>query len=129
MRRHDGTAVTVRVQRPGFASTVEGDISMLRQLARLARTLMPLLRGFDLPDLVEELAETLRGQLDLERAARNVERFAQISCNAGGQKATRDFARGPEGASAERRSVGQIKTVKRSLFGWAPAEREAENLT
>jgi ubiquinone biosynthesis protein len=68
---HDGTSVIVKVQRPGIEATVEGDISVLRRLARLAGTLMPSVRAFNLPDLVEELAETLRSELDFEREGRN----------------------------------------------------------
>jgi ubiquinone biosynthesis protein len=76
---HDGTSVIVKVQRPGIEATVEGDISALRRLARLAGTLMPSVRAFNLPDLVEELAETLRGELDFEREGRNAERFAELN--------------------------------------------------
>ena len=76
---NDGTPVIVKVQRPGIAATVEADISVLRRLARLVGALMPSLRAFNLPDLVEELAETLRGELDFEREARNAERFAGLN--------------------------------------------------
>jgi ubiquinone biosynthesis protein len=75
----DGTSVIVKVQRPGIAATVEGDISVLRRLSRLAGTLMPSVRAFNLPGLVEELAETLRGELDFEREGRNAERFAELN--------------------------------------------------
>jgi ubiquinone biosynthesis protein len=76
---HDGTAVIVKVQRPGIAATVEADISVLRRLARLAGTVVPSLRAFNLPGLVAELAETLRGELDFEREGRNAERFAELN--------------------------------------------------
>lgn len=73
----DGTDVIVKVQRPGIAATVESDIAVLRRLARLLGTALPSLRAFNLPDLVEELAETLRGELDFEREGHNAERFAE----------------------------------------------------
>ena len=76
---HDGTSVIVKVQRPGIAATVEGDISVLRRLARLGGTMIPTIRAFNLPDLVEELADTLRGELDFEREGRNAERFAELN--------------------------------------------------
>ena len=76
---HDDTAVIVKVQRPGIAATVEADISVLRRVARLAGTVMPSLRAFNLPDLVEEFAETLHGELDFEREGRNAERFAGLN--------------------------------------------------
>ena len=73
---HDGTAVIVKVQRPGIAATVEADIAILRSLARMAGRAMPSVRAFNLSDLVEELADTLRGELDFGREGRNAERFA-----------------------------------------------------
>jgi len=76
---HDGTSVIVKVQRPGIAATIEADIAVLRRLARLIGTVMPSVRAFNLPDLVEELAETLRGELDFEREGRNAERFAGLN--------------------------------------------------
>ena len=76
---HDGTPVIVKVQRPGIAATVEADISVLRRLARLGGTVIPSLRAFNFPDLVEELADTLRGELDFGREGRNAERFADLN--------------------------------------------------
>ena len=73
---HDGTVVIVKVQRPGIDATVEADIAILRNLARLSGAVLPALRAFNLPDLVEELADTLRGELDFEREGHNAERFA-----------------------------------------------------
>ena len=75
----DGTPVIVKVQRPGIAATVEGDIAVLRRLARLLDTLVPAMRAFNLPELVEEFAETLRGELDFSREGRSAERFAELN--------------------------------------------------
>ena len=75
---HDGTAVIVKVQRPGIAKTVEGDIAVLRRVSRLLSA-MPSLRPFNLPELVEEFAATLRGELDFEQEGRNAERFALLN--------------------------------------------------
>ena len=75
---HDGTAVIVKVQRPGIAQTVEGDIAVLRRVSRLLSA-MPSLRSFNLPGLVEEFAATLRGELDFEQEGRNAERFAELN--------------------------------------------------
>lgn len=74
---HDGTAVVVKVQRPGIEPVVEADIAILRRLSRLLDTL-PALQPFNLPDLVQEFAQTIRAELDFEREARNTERFAQL---------------------------------------------------
>jgi ubiquinone biosynthesis protein len=75
----DGTAVIVKVQRPGISATVEADVAVLRRLARLIGGVVPAARAFNLPDLVEELAETLRVELDFEREGRNAERFAELN--------------------------------------------------
>lgn len=75
----DGSAVIVKVQRPDIAGVVEGDISVLRRVARVLDTALPAARAFNLPDLVEEFAEVIRGELDFEREARNAERFADLN--------------------------------------------------
>ena len=74
----DGAAVIVKVQRPGIAQTVEGDVAVLRRVSRLLSA-MPSLRSFNLPELVEEFATTLRGELDFEQEGRNAERFAELN--------------------------------------------------
>jgi ubiquinone biosynthesis protein len=76
---HDGTPVIVKVQRPGIEHTVEGDIAVLRRLVRLAAAVMPSLRAFNLPELVDEFAVTLRAELDFEHEAHNAERFAELN--------------------------------------------------
>jgi ubiquinone biosynthesis protein len=75
----DGTRVIVKVQRPGIAETVEGDIAVLRRLVRLLTAAVPSLRAFNLLELVEEFAVTLRAELDFEQEARNAERFAEAN--------------------------------------------------
>ena len=75
----DGTRVIVKVQRPGIDAIVESDIAVLRRLANLVSVTMPSMRAFSLPDLVEEFAASLRGELDFEREARNVVRFAEAN--------------------------------------------------
>jgi ubiquinone biosynthesis protein len=75
---HDGSEVIVKIQRPGIAQTVEGDIAVLRRLARFLSPLPPL-HALNLPDLVDEFATTLRGELDFEREGHNAERFAELN--------------------------------------------------
>lgn len=76
---HDGTPVVVKVQRPGIEAMVEADIAILRHVARLLDTALRSLRALNLPQLIEEFAETLRGELDFEREAKNAERFAEAN--------------------------------------------------
>ena len=75
----EGTRVIVKVQRPGIAETVEGDIAVLRRLARLLPAAVPALRPFNLAELVGEFAAMLREELDFEHEARNAERFAELN--------------------------------------------------
>lgn len=75
---HDGSDVIVKVQRPEIEQTVEGDISVLRRLARLLSP-MHVLRPLNLRELVEEFAVTLRGELDFEQEGRNAEQFADTN--------------------------------------------------
>jgi ubiquinone biosynthesis protein len=75
----DGTRVIVKVQRPEIATTVEGDIAVLRRLAGLLSATMPSMRTLNLPQLVEEFAANLRAELDFRQEARNADRFAQAN--------------------------------------------------
>ncbi len=75
---HDGMDVIVKVQRPDIEQAVEGDISVLRRLARLLSP-MHVLRPLNLRELVEEFAVTLRGELDFEQEGRNAQRFAETN--------------------------------------------------
>jgi ubiquinone biosynthesis protein len=72
----DGAEVIVKIRRPGVVEQVEVDLDILdrvvRQLTRWSRTA----RRYDLSGLAREFAATLRAELDYEREARNIERFA-----------------------------------------------------
>ena len=76
---HDGTAVVVKVQRPGIEATVEADIAVLRRIARLLGASVPSMRAFNLEGLVAEFSESLRDELDFEHEARNAQRFAEAN--------------------------------------------------
>jgi ubiquinone biosynthesis protein len=75
----DGTAVAVKVQRPGIATMVESDIAILLRLAGLLDASIPSMRTFNLGELVEEFSQTLRAELDFEHEARNAQRFAETN--------------------------------------------------
>ena len=70
-----GEPVAVKVLRPGVEKQVELDLAALARLARLAAR-QPALGAWDPEGLVEELARTLRGELDYRRERRSLERFA-----------------------------------------------------
>ena len=69
----DGREVAVKVQYPGADEAIESD---LKQLARLARTLGPLLPGIDVKALISELQERTVEELDYYLEADAQRRFA-----------------------------------------------------
>ncbi|MGN6783343.1 MAG: ABC1 kinase family protein [Marmoricola sp.] len=74
-RDEDGTErpVAIKVQYPGSAEALAAD---LRQLARLARTLRPLVPGLDVRALVEELQARTVEELDYQLEAEAQRAFA-----------------------------------------------------
>ena len=71
----DGRAVVVKVQRPSIERVIEVDLEILFDLARLAQERTPLGETYDLVEIVEDFATTLRGELDYRREGRNADRF------------------------------------------------------
>ncbi|MCU0501914.1 MAG: AarF/ABC1/UbiB kinase family protein [Anaerolineae bacterium] len=71
----DQTAVIVKVQRPNIEQTIETDLGILADLARLAQERLPSAAAVDLVGIVDEFAESLRGELDYRVEARNADRF------------------------------------------------------
>jgi len=72
----DGTAVVVKVRRPGIEQLVEQDLNILGQVARLLSTKVEAAKNLDLEGLVDEFAFTLRNELDFSREGQNAERIA-----------------------------------------------------
>ena len=68
-----GREVVVKVQRPEAASTLNADIDLLYQLARLTKDRVKRLAFIDLQGLVDEFAKTVRQELDYRNEARNDE--------------------------------------------------------
>jgi ubiquinone biosynthesis protein len=73
----DGTALAVKLRRPGIAEVVEADLSLLARLAQAAEARVPDLARFRLREVVRQLAQTLRAELDLAGECRSAERIAQ----------------------------------------------------
>lgn len=80
----DGTAVVVKVRRPGIVPMIETDLEILQNLAAQASRRWAAAADYNLVGLAAEFAESLRSELDYLREGRNAERFAQ------------DFAGDPE---------------------------------
>lgn len=72
-----GDQVVVKVQRPGIRRTIDVDLEILYDLARLAQERTPLGRLYDLVEIAEDFATTLRNELDYRREGRNADRFRQ----------------------------------------------------
>jgi ubiquinone biosynthesis protein len=73
----DGTAVAVKVQRPGVAEQIEQDLQILNRLAGTLTRRWSVAAEYDVVGIVNEFAETLRGETDYVREGRNAERFAE----------------------------------------------------
>ena len=74
-RWHDGRDVAVKVQYPGAGDALMSD---LRQLARLARTIGPLVPGVDIKPLIEEMQARASEELDYQLEAEAQSRFADV---------------------------------------------------
>lgn len=71
-----GEQVAVKVQRPGIAATIETDIDIMMNLARLIDRHVQELRIYDPVGVVKEFAKTIRKELDFQIEGRQVDRFA-----------------------------------------------------
>jgi ubiquinone biosynthesis protein len=74
----DGSEVVVKVQKPGVREQVNVDLEILRQLAASAAKGGGQWREYDLPGLVEEIGDTLTGELDYVREGNSAEHFARF---------------------------------------------------
>jgi ubiquinone biosynthesis protein len=71
----NGRRVAVKVQRPDAPATIEADLELLYQVARLVRERVKALQFIDTVALVDEFARTIRQELDYRMEARNAEQF------------------------------------------------------
>ncbi len=71
-----GEQVAVKVQRPGIAATIETDIDIMMNLARLIDRHVQELQIYDTVGVVREFAKTIRKELDFQIEGRHVDRFA-----------------------------------------------------
>ena len=76
-RLKDGTAVVVKVRRPGIVAKVEADLRILSHVAKLMEAELPEMRRYRPSQIVSQLRRSLRGELDLVREARNIDVFAR----------------------------------------------------
>lgn len=70
----DNREVAVKVRRPDVARTLGADLAIMRGLTRLVARL-PLLRDVPAIDIVDQVTESVHGQLDLAAECDNLERL------------------------------------------------------
>jgi ubiquinone biosynthesis protein len=71
----DGQAVVAKVQRPGIEAAVEADLDLLLRQARFLEKRSETMRDYNLVAIAEELAHSLREELDYKIEGRNAERI------------------------------------------------------
>lgn len=74
---HDGTAVVIKVRRPGVVAQVNEDLEILQNLATRATRTWAGAAAYNLAGITADFAETLRAELDYLQEGRNAERFAR----------------------------------------------------
>lgn len=72
-----GTAVVVKVQRPGIGRVIETDMEIIRNSANFVMQRFELARVLNIVDLVEEFHLTMREELDYTREGRNMDRIRE----------------------------------------------------
>ncbi|NLN74912.1 MAG: AarF/ABC1/UbiB kinase family protein [Armatimonadetes bacterium] len=82
----DGTAVIVKVQRPGIADLIETDIEILTKRAALLEDHWDRAKTYGIADLVDEFAITIREELDYTREAHNTDMLREQLANEKGIK-------------------------------------------
>ena len=75
-RTHEGQEVIVKVRRPDIVARVELDMRLLLMVVRVLSWFAPVLRRYRAHDVVREVWQNLRRELDLREEARQVQRFA-----------------------------------------------------
>ncbi|WP_202945731.1 ABC1 kinase family protein [Acetonema longum] len=71
-----GQEVAVKIQRPDIAVRIETDLEILQELASLAERRFSWAETYQLAGMIEELAKSLRIELDYTREARHGEKFS-----------------------------------------------------
>ena len=72
----DGSAVVLKIRRPGIRDTVEADLRLLKHLAVIVEKNLPELRRYHPQRIVQQFSASLRRELDFAAECRNAERIA-----------------------------------------------------
>lgn len=71
-----GQKVAVKVQRPGIAADIETDLEILFEIAVAAQNRFQWARKYQIVDMVDEFAKSLRRELDYTIEARNTDKIS-----------------------------------------------------
>ena len=69
--------VALKVQRPNILKTLRTDLEIIHDLAGYVQNHTPLGQVYDLVEIAEDFADTLRRELDYEAEGRNADRFRE----------------------------------------------------
>ncbi len=72
----DGSAVVLKIRRPGIRPTIEADLRLLARLAEIIEAETPDLRRYRPQEVVRQFTLSLRRELDFAAEGRNAERIA-----------------------------------------------------
>lgn len=75
----NGAEVIVKIQRPGIQATIETDLDILAEWARISEAKMSWAKHYQLRDAVEELSYALIRELNYLEEARNAEKMKTCS--------------------------------------------------
>ncbi|WP_454832939.1 ABC1 kinase family protein [Pseudoxanthomonas wuyuanensis] len=73
----DGTAVILKVRRPGIRKIIEADLRLLSRMVEIVEAQAPDLRRYRPREVVHQFTLSLRRELDFAAECRNAERIAQ----------------------------------------------------
>lgn len=72
----DGTAVILKIRRPGIRTIIEGDLRLLSRLVDVIEADAPELRRYHPREILRQFAQSLRRELDFAAEGRSAERVA-----------------------------------------------------
>ncbi|BCG61436.1 ABC1 kinase family protein [Paenibacillus sp. URB8-2] len=72
-----GTAVAIKIQRPGVMRMMSRDLEILRDLTALAERRLDWAKQYGISRMAEEFSKSLMNELDYSQEGRNAERIAQ----------------------------------------------------
>jgi len=78
---HDGTLVAIKVQYPGIREAVESDLRAFKRVVKVQRRFAPRassLTDLNLDEMLADLSDRLREEVDYRREAANVELFRRM---------------------------------------------------